>query len=102
MIRKWEEEKGLVKIWHGTLHVKTIRVTLERNLTFRPDITNFCKSWFLFLSHQGTRGLRTIRSALTKNMSQTIAHLSHLFYYANLPVVGLSYPEVKRLQRIQT
>src|SRR5678815_2603182 len=48
--------------------VKTLGVTLDSKLTFRPHITNLCTSCFYHI-----RAIRHIRSALTKNMSQTIA-----------------------------
>src|SRR6218665_3069958 len=47
---------------------KTLGVTLDSKLTFRPHITTLCKSGFYHI-----RAIRHIRSALTKNMSQTIA-----------------------------
>jgi len=55
--------------------VKTLGVTLDSKLTFRPPITNLCKFCFYHI-----RAIRHIRSALTKNMSQTQvpAHLFHL------------------------
>lgn len=78
--------------------VKTLGVTLDSKLTFRPHITNLCKSCFYHI-----RAIRHIRSALTKNMSQTIACslVSSRLDYANSLFVGVSDLELKRLQRIQ-
>ena len=78
--------------------VKTLGVTLDRKLTFRPHITSLCKSCFYHI-----RAIRHIRSALTKNMSQTIACslVSSRLDYANSLFVGISDLELKRLQRIQ-
>src|SRR6218665_3639792 len=79
--------------------VKTLSVTLDSKLTLRLHITNLCKSCFYH-----NRAIRHIRSALTKNMSQTIACslVSSRLDYANSLFLGLSDLEVKRLQRIQT
>src|SRR6218665_3994564 len=76
----------------------TLGVTLDSKLTFRPHITNLCKSCFYHI-----RAIRHIRSALTKDMSQTIAGslVSSRLDYANSLFVGVSDLEVKRLQRIQ-
>ena len=78
--------------------VKTLGVTLDSKLTFRPHITNLCKSCFYHI-----RAIRHIRSALTKNMSQTLACslVSSRLDYANSVFVGLSDLELTRLQRIQ-
>ena len=78
--------------------VKTLGVTLDSKHTFRPHITNVCKSCFYLI-----RAIRHIRSALTKNMSQTIACslVSSRLDYANSVFVGLSVHELNRLQRIQ-
>jgi len=78
--------------------VKPLSVTLDSKLTFRPHITNLCKSCFYHV-----RAIRHIRSALTKDMSQTIACslVSSRLDYANLLFVGVSDLEVKRLQCIQ-
>src|SRR6218665_717004 len=78
--------------------VKTLGVTLDSKLTFRPRITNFCKSCFYHI-----RAIRHIRSALTKGMSQTIACslVSSRLDYANSLCVGVSDLEIKRLQRVQ-
>src|SRR6218665_3026709 len=79
--------------------VKTLSVTLDSKLTLRLHITNLCKSCFYH-----NRAIRHIGSALTKNMSQTIACslVSSRLDYANSLFLGLSDLEVKRLQRIQT
>src|SRR6218665_3668594 len=81
-----------------TVKVETLGVTLDSKLTFRPHITNLCKSCFYHI-----RAIRHIRSALTKDMSQTIACLlvSSRLDYANSLFVGVSDLEVKRLQRMQ-
>ena len=73
-------------------------MTLDSNLTFRPHITNLCKSCFYHI-----RAIRHIRSALTKDMSQTIACslVCSRLDYANSVFAGISDLEVKRLQRIQ-
>src|SRR6218665_2408030 len=73
--------------------VKTLGVTLDSKLTFRPHITSLCKSCFYHI-----RAIRHIRKALAKDMSQTIACslvLSHLDF-ANSLFVGVSDLEVKR------
>src|SRR6218665_2023295 len=78
--------------------VKTLSVTLDSKLTFRLHITNLCKSCFYHI-----RAIH-IRSALTKDMSQTIQDcslVSSRLDYANSLFVGVSDLEVKRLQRIQ-
>jgi len=46
---------------------------VNTKLTFRLPIINLCKSCFYHI-----RAMRQSRSALTKNMSQTIVHLSPL------------------------
>jgi len=73
--------------------VKTLGVTMDSKLTFRPNISNLCKSFYYHI-----RAIRHIRSALTKNMSQTIACslVSSRLDYANSVFVGLD-----RLQCIQ-
>src|SRR6218665_1196123 len=78
--------------------VKTLGVTLDSKLTFRPHMTNLCKSCFYRI-----RAISHIRSALTKGMSQTIAcsFVSSRLDYANSLFVVVSDLEVKRLQRIQ-
>ena len=80
--------------------VKTLGVTLDRKLTFRPHITNLCKFCFYHI-----RAIRHIRSALTKDtcISQTIACslVSSRTDYANSLFVGVSDLEIKRLQRVQ-
>ena len=94
--------------------VKTLGVTLDSKLTFRPHISNLCKSCYnstrMIRSYCWTAGLsvhiraiRHIRSTLTKNMSQTIACslVSSRLDYANSLFVGVSDLELKRLQRIQ-
>src|SRR6218665_91045 len=60
--------------------VKTIGVTLDSQLTFRPHITRLCRSCFYHI-----RATRHIRSALTKDRSQTIAcsRVSSRLDYAN-------------------
>src|SRR5688572_33131752 len=69
--------------------VKTLGVTLDSKLTFPPHITSLCKSCFYHI-----RAIRHIRSALTKNMSQTIAcslvGLSSRLDYANSLFVGVT------------
>src|SRR6218665_3089125 len=67
--------------------VKTLDVTLDGKLTFRPHITNLYKSCFYHI-----RAIRHIRSALTKDMSQTIACslVSSRLDYANSLFVDLS------------
>src|SRR6218665_2694611 len=82
----------------GSPKVKTLGVTLDSKLTFRPHITNLCKSCFYHI-----RAIRHIRSALTKDMSQTIgcSLVSSRLDYANSLFVGVSDLEVKRLQRVQ-
>src|SRR6218665_54343 len=72
--------------------VKTLGVTLDSKLTFRPRITNLCKSCFYHI-----RAIRHMRSALTKDMSQTIACslVSSRLDYANSLFVGVSDLEVK-------
>ena len=79
--------------------VKTIGVTLDSKLTFRPHITNFCKSCFYHI-----RAKRHISSALTKNMSQTIACslVSSRLDYADSLFVGLSDLEVKSCNASKT
>src|SRR6218665_2414933 len=52
----------------------TLGVTLDSKLTFRPHITNLSKSCFYHI-----RAIRHIRSALTKDMSQTIYSLLTCF-----------------------
>ena len=78
--------------------VKTLGVTLDSNLTFQSHITNLCKSCFYHI-----RAIRHIRSALTKDMSQTIACslVCSRLDYANSVFAGISDLEVNRLQRIQ-
>src|SRR6218665_3280909 len=78
--------------------IKPLGVTLDSKLTFRPHITNICKSCFYHI-----RAIRHIRSALTKDLSQTIACslVSSRLDYANSLFVGVSDLEVKRLQLIQ-
>src|SRR6218665_2010713 len=78
--------------------VKTLGVNLNSKLAFRPHITNLCKSCFYHI-----RAIRRIISALTKDMSQTIACslVSSRLAYANSLFVGVPDLEVKRLQRIQ-
>ena len=72
--------------------VKTLGVTLDSKLTFRPHITNLCKSCFYHI-----RTIRHIRLALTKEMSQTIACslVSSRLDNANSLFVGVSDLEVK-------
>src|SRR6218665_875823 len=79
-------------------HFQILGVTLDSKLTFRPHITNLCKSFFYHI-----RAIRHIRSALTMDMSQTIACslVSSRLDYANSLFVDVSDLEVKRLQRIQ-
>ena len=78
--------------------VKTLGVTLDSHLTFQHHITNLCKSCFYHI-----RSLRHIRSALTKEMSQTIACslVCSRLDYANSVFAGISDLQANRLQRIQ-
>src|SRR6218665_154794 len=78
--------------------VGTLGVTVDNKLTFQQHITNLCKFCFYHI-----RAIRHIRSALTKNMSQTTACSlvsSHLDYSCLL-FVGLSDFEHKRMQCFQ-
>lgn len=78
--------------------VKTLGVTLDSMLTFRMHVTNLCRSCFYHI-----RAIRHIRSALTKDMSKTLACalVSSRLDYANAIFVGISDYELHRLQRIQ-
>jgi len=78
--------------------VKTLGVTLDSHLTFQSHITNVCKSCFYHI-----RAIRHIRSALTIDMSQTIACslVCSQLDYANSVFSGISNLQLNRLQRIQ-
>jgi hypothetical protein len=79
-------------------HVKVLGVTLDSRLSLDKHIANVCKS-----AHYHMRALRYIRSAITDDMSNSIACalVGSRLDYANSALFGVTQRNINRLQRVQ-
>ena len=81
-----------------SVQLKSLGVTLDRNLSFDQHINNIVKS-----SNYNIRALRQIRPMLDKTIANTVACsiVSTRLDYCNSLLYGTSVRNIQRLQRIQ-
>ena len=81
-----------------TNHIKVLGVTLDSHLTMANHITSVCRSSFYHI-----RAFRHIRSALTEDMSKSVATslVGSRVDYANSILHGSAQKHIARLQRVQ-